>query len=153
MAGKTLYGKLWDFHVVRTDPHGTALLYIDRRGKWPSASSRPWVLIMEPGCASAGMTSMTTGGDMHAFKLVQTKELDEFTNALKRNGWREENFRIEEEVYDPATAEVEAETGEVIITCTRTHAVVVYHLGRGSSWVMDFIDDLQAGKFGRPSNA
>lgn len=30
MAGKTLYDKLWDAHVVRTNPGGTALLYIDR---------------------------------------------------------------------------------------------------------------------------
>ena len=30
MAGKTLYDKLWDAHVVRTDADGTALLYIDR---------------------------------------------------------------------------------------------------------------------------
>ena len=30
MVGKTLYDKLWDAHVVRTDPDGTALLYIDR---------------------------------------------------------------------------------------------------------------------------
>ncbi|MDH5300353.1 MAG: 3-isopropylmalate dehydratase large subunit [Gammaproteobacteria bacterium] len=31
MAGKTLYDKLWDAHVVRTDADGTALLYIDRQ--------------------------------------------------------------------------------------------------------------------------
>ncbi len=30
MAGKTLYDKLWDDHVVRTDAHGSTLLYIDR---------------------------------------------------------------------------------------------------------------------------
>ncbi len=30
MAGKTLYDKLWDDHVVRTEADGTALLYIDR---------------------------------------------------------------------------------------------------------------------------
>lgn len=30
MAGKTLYDKLWDAHVVRTDEDGTALIYIDR---------------------------------------------------------------------------------------------------------------------------
>ncbi|RUQ36267.1 MAG: 3-isopropylmalate dehydratase large subunit [Candidatus Competibacteraceae bacterium] len=30
MAGKTLYDKLWDAHVVRTEADGTALLYIDR---------------------------------------------------------------------------------------------------------------------------
>ena len=30
MSGKTLYDKLWDAHVVRTDEDGNALLYIDR---------------------------------------------------------------------------------------------------------------------------
>ena len=30
MAGKTLYDKLWDSHVVRVEDDGTALLYIDR---------------------------------------------------------------------------------------------------------------------------
>ena len=30
MAGRTLYDKLWDAHVVRQDADGTALLYIDR---------------------------------------------------------------------------------------------------------------------------
>ncbi len=29
MAGETLYDKLWDDHVVRTDKHGSTLLYID----------------------------------------------------------------------------------------------------------------------------
>jgi len=31
MAGKTLYDKLWDAHVVRDNGDGTALLYIDRQ--------------------------------------------------------------------------------------------------------------------------
>jgi 3-isopropylmalate/(R)-2-methylmalate dehydratase large subunit len=30
MTGKTLYDKVWDAHVVRSDPDGTTLLYIDR---------------------------------------------------------------------------------------------------------------------------
>lgn len=30
MSAKTLYDKLWDSHVVRQEPDGTALLYIDR---------------------------------------------------------------------------------------------------------------------------
>jgi 3-isopropylmalate/(R)-2-methylmalate dehydratase large subunit len=30
MSGKTLYDKVWDEHVVRTEEDGTALLYIDR---------------------------------------------------------------------------------------------------------------------------
>lgn len=30
MTGKTLYDKLWDAHVVHTEPDGTALLYVDR---------------------------------------------------------------------------------------------------------------------------
>jgi len=30
MAGKTLYDKVWDAHVVHTEEAGTVLLYIDR---------------------------------------------------------------------------------------------------------------------------
>ena len=30
MTNRTLYDKLWDEHVVRTEDDGTALLYIDR---------------------------------------------------------------------------------------------------------------------------
>ena len=55
MAGKTLYDKLWDTHLVRTDSGGTALLYIDRHlvHEVPSpqafeglqlAGRRPWRL-------------------------------------------------------------------------------------------------------------
>ena len=31
MAGKTLFDKIWDSHVVRTEPDGTTMLYIDRQ--------------------------------------------------------------------------------------------------------------------------
>ena len=30
MAGKTLFDKIWDSHLVREEPDGTTLLYIDR---------------------------------------------------------------------------------------------------------------------------
>ena len=30
MSGKTLYDKIWDEHVIRTEADGTSLLYIDR---------------------------------------------------------------------------------------------------------------------------
>ena len=90
---------------------------------------------------------------MPDFKLVQAGELEAFAHALRSLGWHERDFGVEEEAHDPATAEVEAETGKVTIVCTRTHTVRVYPLGRGSSWLTDFVDDLQAGKFGRPSIA
>ena len=30
MAGKTLFEKIWESHIVRAEPDGTTLLYIDR---------------------------------------------------------------------------------------------------------------------------
>ena len=53
---------------------------------------------------------------MPAFKFVNAVKLDQFTVALKRYGWYEVDFSVAEEEYDPATAEVEAQTGEVILT-------------------------------------
>ena len=31
MAGTPLFDKIWESHVVRTEPDGTTLLYIDRQ--------------------------------------------------------------------------------------------------------------------------
>ena len=42
---------------------------------------------------------------------------------------------------------MQAEVGEVIVTCIRTNKVERYHIGRGSSWVTDLADDLRVGKF------
>ena len=30
MAARTLYEKLWDSHLIREEPDGTALIYVDR---------------------------------------------------------------------------------------------------------------------------
>jgi hypothetical protein len=53
---------------------------------------------------------------MPAFEFVHGAELDEFTAALTRYGWQEQDFSVAEEEYDPATAEVAAQTGQVILT-------------------------------------
>ena len=87
---------------------------------------------------------------MGEYELIRTAELDEFRDILARTGWRADDFTVSEEVHDPATAEVEAEAGRVIVDRIRTHAVQEYHIGCGSSWLGEFADDLRAGKFGRP---
>ena len=80
--------------------------------------------------------------------LVQPREVEAFQEVLEKHGWRFEDFRIQEEVLDPRVAEVEAELGEVIIDCIRTHKAERYPIGRGADWVADFADDLRFGKFG-----
>ncbi len=88
---------------------------------------------------------------MAEFQLISREEQDAFIAALRRHGWHPQDFTLTEQPLDPATAEVEAETGEVAVACTRNHRVAVYRLGRGTSWVSDFADDLGAGRFGSPS--
>jgi hypothetical protein len=88
---------------------------------------------------------------MEQFRLITEDELAQFAAALKRNGWREQDFELQEDVFDPRTAEVEASSGRVGIRCVVTEAVQVYPLGPGFTWVSDFADDLTQGKFGRPS--
>ncbi len=80
--------------------------------------------------------------------LVKPLEVKAFQEILEKHGWRLEDFQIQEEVLDPSAAEVEAELGEVIIDCIRTHKVERYPIGRGGDWVADFADDLKFGKFG-----
>ena len=58
------------------------------------------------------------------------------------------DFDLQEDVFDPRKAEVEAALGEVGVNCRATEAVEVYRLGPGFTWTSDFADDLQQGKFG-----
>jgi hypothetical protein len=84
------------------------------------------------------------------FKVITNRELAEFAAVLEGNGWREQHFELQEDAFDPATAEVEASAGRVGIRCFLTEAVEAYPIGPGFTWVTDFADDLKQGKFGRP---
>jgi hypothetical protein len=83
--------------------------------------------------------------------LITRDELADFAAALKRNGWRAEDFELEEDVFDPAKAEVESAAGEVGVRCLRTETVQVYRVGSGFTWVADFAGDLERGRFGSPA--
>jgi hypothetical protein len=89
------------------------------------------------------------GAAMSSFRMISERQLAEFDAVLERHGWRRVDFDLEEEVFDPRTAEVEAALGEVGVRCLQTEAVAIYRLGSGSDWVSDFADDLERGKFGR----
>ena len=86
---------------------------------------------------------------MEQFRLITPNELAQFAAALKRSGWRGQDFELQEDVFDPRTAEVEASHGLLGIRCVVTEAVQVYPLGPGFAWVDDFAADLAQGKFGQ----
>ena len=85
---------------------------------------------------------------MTPYRLINEKELAAFGDALAQNGCAASDFELEEELFDQATAEVEAALGEVGVKNLRTDAVAAYRLGPGCDWVSDFANDLRAGKFG-----
>src|SRR3954454_19630293 len=87
---------------------------------------------------------------MTSFHLITDDELAQFSAALNRNGWREQDFELQEEELDQAEAEVETCTGRVGIRNLSTQAVEVYRLGPGWQWVDDFARDLGNGRFGQP---
>jgi hypothetical protein len=87
---------------------------------------------------------------MTTFHLITDDELAQFNTALKKNGWQEKDFELQEEELDQAEAEVETCTGRVGIRSLVTQAVEVYRLGPGWEWVVDFTQDLGNGKFGQP---
>jgi len=85
---------------------------------------------------------------MTSHSLITQQELADFAAALGRHGWRDQDFELQEDVFDPGKAEVEAAAGEVGVRCLRTEGVQVYRLGAGFAWVAEFAADLEHGKFG-----
>lgn len=92
-------------------------------------------------------------GNAMAYRLISERQLQEFHAVLQRNGWRAQDFELQEEVFDPQKAEVEAALGEVGVRCLANQSVDVYRLGPGGDWLAEFASDLQRGRFGRAGDA
>ena len=90
---------------------------------------------------------------MSAYQIITEHELARYAAAIVRYGWRAEDFDLQEDMFDPRTAEVEAALGEVGVQCRVTEAVHLYRLGPGFDWASDFDDDLRHGKFGLKRDA
>ena len=90
---------------------------------------------------------------MNQYQFIGQHELEAFNDVLARHGWKPGDFELQEDAFDPATAEVEAALGEVAVRCLKTQAVAAYRVGAGSDWVKEFEDDLQEGKMGDPTRA
>ncbi|MBD0272606.1 MAG: hypothetical protein ICV73_11845 [Acetobacteraceae bacterium] len=85
---------------------------------------------------------------MASYTLVTDSQLGAFAAAAQGAGFEASDFELQEEVFDPQTAEVEARKGDVGVRHLRTEAVAVYPLGDGSDWVAGFAADLANGRFG-----
>ncbi len=85
---------------------------------------------------------------MASYLLITGSQLDAFAAAAREKGFGVSDFELQEEVFDPQTAEVEARKGNVGVRCLRTDAVAVYPLGDGSDWVASFAAELGTGRFG-----
>ena len=90
---------------------------------------------------------------MASYSLVTDGQLGAFAAAAQEAGFEASDFELQEEVFDPQTAEVEARKGNLGVRRLRTEAVVVYPLGDGSDWVAGIAADLASGRFGGPAPA
>lgn len=85
---------------------------------------------------------------MTTYRMIGPQDIAAFDDALVRHGWKPCDFELQEDVFDPARAEVEAALGEVGVRCLKTESVAVYRLGTGLDWVSNFEDDLRQGRMG-----
>lgn len=88
---------------------------------------------------------------MSAFAVVTNQELVDFAAVLHGHGMRQEDFELQEAVFDPQQAEVEGARGELSVHCLPSQAVSVYRLGAGTRWVDEFAGDLQRGRYASAS--
>ena len=85
---------------------------------------------------------------MASYTLVTDGQLGAFAAAARAAGFDASDFELQEEVFDPQTAEVEARKGDLGVRRLGKEAVAVYPLGDGSDWVASFAADLASGRFG-----
>ena len=63
---------------------------------------------------------------MASYSLITDSQLGAFAAAAQAGGFEASDFELQEEVFDPQTAEVEARKGDMGVKRLRTGAVAVY---------------------------
>ena len=79
--------------------------------------------------------------------IIDASEMDDFKMVLKRYGYEEQDFTLEEVEHPPRSMGVESICGEVAITHEKTGKHKTYNAGDRTAWVYEFENDLKAGVF------
>jgi hypothetical protein len=92
--------------------------------------------------------SLTEDMMTNPYRLISEKEFAAFGDVIRRQGFAPGDFELQEDVFDPATAEVETALGEVGVRCLTTQAGAAYPVGAGRAWLASFESDLKDGRLG-----
>ena len=87
----------------------------------------------------------------NSFRAIHDSEIEDFTSIVRENGCDPGDFQIEEIVDDPRPASFQGlvlTTATAIVKHKKTGASRQYRAGDdGTSWVVEFGQDLIAGRF------
>lgn len=82
---------------------------------------------------------------------VSESELQDVRAEISRQGFPVSDFEFKPTESKYLGTGVGPVIGSVLVTNTATRNEKLYETGHGSSWPVEFINDLRAGVFGRPA--
>ncbi len=81
--------------------------------------------------------------------MMSDSEMDDFEAAIVAAGFEVDDFNVVP-LEDKPPQILHTITGTVTVHRISTDEVITYSGGHGSTWVVDFLADFYAGKFGQP---
>lgn len=82
--------------------------------------------------------------------LVLNREIEEFDAAIVKSGFEIPDFGVLDVVDGRTSTGDQTKIGTVTVRRFSTDEFITYRWYSGSTWTLEFADDLQAGKFGEP---
>jgi hypothetical protein len=80
--------------------------------------------------------------------MLDDSEIEDFNSELAKAGFNVDDFNPIAQEDDLVSGVIEATTGTVTVHRNSTDQSITYQAGNGPSWVVSFVTDLVAGKFG-----
>ena len=84
-----------------------------------------------------------------SFTVLDNDEIDDFYVLIKQNGFRKEDFELRQNREPMHGSELQIITGSVTVYSKVSKVEKTYVAGHGSSWPVQFRDDLSRGVFGK----
>jgi hypothetical protein len=78
---------------------------------------------------------------------ISPSEQDDFEDEIRRAGRKVSDFELKDASEEFPTQGVGPVTGSVIIRNTKSGVEHTYETGHSTAWVVEFHDDLHAGKY------
>ena len=84
-----------------------------------------------------------------ANEFLEPSQIEDYQSGFEGSGFSPDDFELRQQKAQPTGTFYDPLAGKVTVFCKVTRVAKIYDLSSGTSWPVEFLQDLHGGVFGR----